>query len=124
MKEGSMKVPPTLVRSTKVERYIISNEKKENLGHCETMLVDLCNWKVPFIIASFLGEGLTDKWYAIPYEITSFDDKKKEFIIDVPKDVIRHAPSIDKNIWGPDKIDLRWLADACRHYGVIPYWED
>jgi hypothetical protein len=123
MKEGNMKVPPTLVRNTKLEKYIITNDRGENLGHCETFLVDLCSWKVPFIIASFLGGELTDKWYAIPYELTSLDSKKMEFVLSVPKDAIRKAPGVDKNIWGPDKIDLSWLAEACRYYGVVPYWE-
>ena len=121
--EVTMRVPPTLVRSTKLERYVITNDRRENLGHCETFLVDLCSWRVPFIIASFLGEALTDKWYAIPYELVSFDDKKKAFILSVPRDVIKKAPGVDKNIWGPDKIDLRWLSEACRYYGCVPYWE-
>jgi Rieske Fe-S protein len=68
-------------------------------------------------------EGITDKWYAIPYELLSFDTKKKNFILSVPKSVIREAPGVDRNIWGPDKIDLRWLSEACRHYGCVPYWE-
>jgi len=123
MKEGTMRVPPELVRSTKLERYIITNEKRENLGHCETFLVDLCSWRVPFIIASFLGPELTDKWYAIPYELASFDAAKKEFILSVPKKVIMRAPGVKKDIWGPDKIDLRWLSEACRYYGCVPYWE-
>ena len=123
MTEGTMRVPPSLIRSTKLERYVITNEAGENLGHCETMLVDLCNWKVPFVIASFVGSGATDKWYAVPYELVNFDTDRKQFVISVPKDVIKKAPGIDKNIWGPDKIDLRWLAEACRYYGITPYWE-
>lgn len=123
MKEGTMKVPPALVRSTKLERYVITNTEGENLGHCETFLIDLCTWKVPFIIASFLGDAVSDKWYAIPYELSTFDTDKQEFILDVPKDVIRKAPGVAKNIWGPDKIDLRWLSEACHYYGCVPYWE-
>lgn len=121
--EGPMKVPPALVRSNKLERYVITNENRENLGHCETFLVDLCNWRTPFIIASFLGAELTDKWYAIPYELSNFDTDRREFILKVPRDVIRKAHGIPKDIWGPDKIDLRWLSDACRYYGCVPYWE-
>ena len=123
MKEGTMKVPPELVRSTKLEKYIITNDKRENLGRCETLLVDLCSWRVPFIIASFLGPELTDNWYAIPYELASFDADKQEFVLSLPKQVIMRAPGVDKNIWGPDKIDLRWLSEACRYYGCVPYWE-
>jgi hypothetical protein len=66
---------------------------------------------------------LTDKWYAIPHELVSFDTKKMAFVLGVPKDVIKKAPGVDKNIWGPDKIDLRWLSEASRYYGYVPYWE-
>ena len=118
-----MSVSPELVRSTKLEKYIITNDKRENLGRCETLLVDLCSWRVPFIIALFLGPELTDKWYAIPYELASFDAEKKEFVLSVPKQVIMRAPGVKKDIWGPEKIDLRWLSEACRYYGCVPYWE-
>jgi len=123
MREGIIKAPPTLVRSTKLAKYKITNEKGQDLGQSETFLVDLCTWRVPFVIASFGMEGITDKWYAIPYEMLSFDTSKKKFILSVPESVIRKAPGVHKDIWGPDKIDLRWLSDACRYYGCVPYWE-
>lgn len=52
-----------------------------------------------------------------------FTTNKKNFILSVPESVIRKAPGVDRNIWGPDKIDLRWLSEAARHYGCVPYWE-
>lgn len=122
MREGVMKVPPELVRSTNLAKYVITNEKGQNLGQAETFLVDLCTWRVPFVIASFQSIDM-DKWYAIPYELLSFNTEKKEFVLSVPREVVKKAPGIERNIWGPDKIDLRWLSQACRYYGCIPYWE-
>jgi hypothetical protein len=55
--------------------------------------------------------------------LVSFDTKKKRFILGVSKNVIQKAPGVDKNIWGPKIIDLRWLSDICRYYNVVPYWE-
>jgi hypothetical protein len=124
MREGVIRVPPELVRSTHLAKYVITNDKGQNLGQAETFLVDLCTWKVPFVIASFGEiEGIEDKWYAIPFELVTFKTEKKEFIISVPRDVIKKARGIPRNIWGPDRIDLRWLSEACHYYGCVPYWE-
>ena len=124
MKEGIMRVSPTLVATNKLAKYRITNEKKEGLGRVETFLVDLCNWKTPFVIASFGGiEGLTDKWYAIPYELLDFKTERQEFILSVPQKVIKKAPGVAPTKWGPKRIDLRWLSEACRYYDCIPYWE-
>jgi hypothetical protein len=122
--EGVVIIPPTLVRSSRLANYRITNSRGENLGQTETFLIDLCYWKVPFIVASFGGiEGLTDKWYVIPFELVPFDTKKKRFLLGVSKSIIQKAPGVDKNIWGPKNIDLRWLSEICRYYNVVPYWE-
>jgi len=44
-------------------------------------------------------------------------------VLSVPKKVIMRAPGVMKDIWWPEKIDLRWLSEACRYYGCVPYWE-
>ena len=124
MNEDMVLVPTTLVRSSRLTGYKIINNRGDNLGQSETFLVDLCYWKMPFIVASFGGiEGLGSKWYIIPYEIISFNTRKKKFILGVSKNVIQKAPGIDKNVWGAKPIDRCWLSGICHYYNVVPYWE-
>lgn len=40
----------------------------------------------------------------------------------VKEETLKEAPDFDKDDC-PDKIDLRWLSEACRYYGCLPYWE-
>ena len=124
MKEGVIKRPPTLVSTDRLAFYNVVNKDGKDMGQTRLFLIDLCTWKVPFVIASFGEiEGIEDKWYAIPYELVTFKTEKKQFIINVPRDVIKKARGIPRNIWGPDRIDLSWLSEACRYYNCVPYWE-
>ena len=129
IKQSSRFIP-----ANRLEQYGVVNEKGQDLGQVQNFVIDMVAGRVAFAIVSFVtrdgkeiqGEkgifGLSDKWFAVPWEILAWRPEKKKFSLDVKREVLEKAPGMDKDKW-MEEIDLDWLAKNSLHYGRYPYWD-
>src|SRR5271157_2809593 len=100
----------------------VVNRKKEDLGTIEHLMIDVENGRVAYAVLSFGGFlGMGDKLFAIPWSALAVDTVDRQFILDVDKQLLEHAPGFDKAHW-PDMADRTWGAEVSAYYGAKPYW--
>ena len=129
LKQSSRFVP-----TNRLEEYGVVNEKGQDLGRVQNFVLDMVAGRVAFAIVSFVTRegpetqkergifGLSEKWFAVPWETLAWRPEKKKFILDVKREVLEKAPGMDKDKW-MEEIDLDWLAKNSLHYGRYPYWD-
>lgn len=119
-----MKIPPSIVPTTKLEMYDVVNPEGEDLGQVQNFMLDMANGRISFITVAFGGIlGFSDKWFALPWDILVWSPDNKKFVVNMPRTVLKNAPGIDKKKW-PDEVDLSWLNQCYTYYGCTPYWEE
>lgn len=119
-----MKMRPSIVPATRLEKCNVVNPKGEDLGQVQTFMLDMLHGRIAFVVVSFRGLlGMTDKWFALPWDIVGWSPKNRRFVVKMPQEVLVNAPGIDKKKW-PDDIDLSWLEQCYAYYGCARYWEE
>jgi len=123
------------ITTNKLEQYGVVNEKGQNLGQVQDLMIDTVTGRIAFAIVSFLSHGrnetqetrgilgLSDKWFAVPWELLVWRPYKWEFFLDIKREVLEKAPGLNKDKW-KEEIDLSWLSKNYLHYGRYPYWEN
>jgi len=118
-----MKEQTRFIPTGRLKRYDVVNKKGQDMGQVQTFVVDMVAGRIAFVVVSFEGFlGISDKWFAMPWELLSWSIDRKKFILDMPHDVLEKAPGMDKNKW-PDNVDFDVIAKSFSHFGVAPYWE-
>ena len=118
-----MKEQTRFIPTNRLEQYDLVNEQGQDLGQVQTFVVDMLAGRIGFVIVAFGGFlGISDKWFAVPWEIMTWSPEKKKFIVDMPTTVLETAPGMHKNKW-MEEINSDWLAKAYLHYGLAPYWD-
>jgi len=123
-----MTVPATkeqtrFIPTSRLKQYDVINKKGEDMGQVQTFVIDMLEGRIAFVIVSFEGFlGISDKWFAMPWEVLKWSTEDKKFILDMPKETLEKAPGMDKNKW-PDEINFELIAKAYTHFGVAPYWD-
>ena len=98
----------------------IRNMAREDLGTVEEILIDVEDGQVMYAVFAFGGVlGIGSKLFAVPWEGLSFDEGRREFILDVERELFEQAPGLDPRHW-PDMSDPVWIADLYRFYGREP----
>jgi uncharacterized protein YegP (UPF0339 family) len=88
------------VPSVRLERYDVVNKKGENMGEVQTFVVDMHEGLIAFALVAFGGFlGITDKWFALPWIALEWHPQTMRFILDMPEEVLRNAPGMDKDKW-------------------------
>jgi sporulation protein YlmC with PRC-barrel domain len=101
----------------------VRNNAGEKLGDIKDLMIDLPTGRVGYAVLDFGGVlGIGNKLFAVPWSAMQLDEKKKEFILDVPKERLQNAPGFDKDRW-PDMSDLEWGRQIHQYYGRKVYWE-
>ena len=129
MSSKSVRFVPT----NRLEQYNIVNEKGQDLGRVQNLVIDMVAGRIAFVVVTFVSQvgqelegkgilGLSDKWFAMPWEILAWRPEHRKFILDIKREVLEKAPGMDKDKW-MEEIDLKWLAKNSLHYGRSPYWE-
>jgi hypothetical protein len=118
-----MKTSPRFIPTSKLERYDLVNEKGQDLGQVQNFVVDMVTGRIAFVIVAFGGMlGISDRWFAMPWEIMTWSPDKNKFVMDMPTKVLETAPGMHKEKWVED-INADWLAKCYLHYGLAPYWD-
>jgi sporulation protein YlmC with PRC-barrel domain len=111
------------IPTTRIEQYDVVNKKGQDMGQVQNFVVDMVAGRIAFVIVSFEGFlGISDKWFALPWEILTWSVENKKFILDMPKETFRAAPGLDKTKW-PGEINFDLVAKTYSHFGVAPYWD-
>ena len=109
--------------ATRLALYDVTNLEGEDLGQVENFLLDMLEGRIAFLVVAFGGIlGLTDKWFAIPWEIAAWSPQDRKFVVNMPRGILEKASGLDKRKW-PQAVDLSWLTACYEHYGCAPYWE-
>ena len=117
--EASARFIPT----NRLERYDLVNEEGKDLGQVTTFVADMLTGRIAFAIVAFGGFfGISDKWFAVPWEIMVWSPDAKKFVVDMPEKVLKTAPGMDKDNW-TEELNYDWLAKCYIHYGLAPYWD-
>jgi hypothetical protein len=100
----------------------VVNRQKQDLGIIEHLMIDVEKGRVAYAVLSFGGFlGMGDKLFAIPWNALTVDTGERQFVLDVEKKLLDHAPGFDKDHW-PNMADRAWGAEVATYYGAKPYW--
>ena len=118
-----MKQLSRFVPTNRLKRYDLVNEQGQDLGQVQNFVVDMLAGRIAFVIVAFGGMlGISDKWFAMPWEIMTWSPEKRKFVVDMPTNVFQTAPGMHKEKWA-EEINSDWLAKCYLHYGLAPYWD-
>ena len=88
------------VPSVRLEQYDVVNKKGEDMGQVQTFVIDMHEGLIAFALVAFGGFlGITDKWFALPWIALEWHPKTMRFILDMPEEVLKNAPGMDKDKW-------------------------
>ena len=107
-----------LISSEKVEGTSVENPDGENLGVIRDVMIDKISGQVAYAVlkyGSFLGMG--GKLFALPWEVLEYDTERSAYVIDLPEDQLRGAPSYDETA-EPNWSDPAWNKSVYDYYGA------
>ena len=88
------------VPSIRLAQYDVVNNKGDDMGQVQTFVVDMHEGLIAFALVAFGGTlGISDKWFAMPWSALKWHPKTMKFILDMPEEVLKNAPGMDKDKW-------------------------
>lgn len=105
-----------LISSAKVEGTSVENTKGESLGHIRDIMIDKLSGQVGYAVlkyGSVLGMG--GKLFALPWDQLSYDTERSAYVVDVPVERLKGAPSFEENT------QPNW-SDPARNRGIHDYY--
>jgi uncharacterized protein YegP (UPF0339 family) len=116
------------VPSVRLAQYDVINKKGDDMGQVQTFVIDMREGIVAFALVAFGGFlGITDKWFALPWVALEWHPKTMKFILDMPEEVLKNAPGMEKDKWleeidkWQDGEDLKTLDRYYTYYGYSSY---
>jgi uncharacterized protein YegP (UPF0339 family) len=116
------------VPSVRLEQYDVVNRKGEDMGQVQTFVIDMHEGLIAFALVAFGGFlGITDKWFALPWIALEWHPKTMRFILDMPEEVLKNAPGMDKDKWleeidkWQEEKDLELVDRYYTYYGYDSY---
>lgn len=111
-----------LISSEKVAGSKVENIKGDSLGHIEEIMVDKISGRVAYAVlnyGSFLGMG--GKLFALPWDILKYNTDRDAYVIDLPEDRLKSAPSFEASDW-PDLGNRDYGKRIHDYYGSRADW--
>lgn len=94
----------------------VKNSAGQDLGKIEDVVIDVSAGTVAYAVISFGGFlGMGGKLFALPWSVLKLNEEQKEFVLDVPREILEQAEGFDKNNW-PD------MADPLFREQIYAYW--
>ena len=85
-------------------------------------MIDKISGRVGYAVlnyGSFLGMG--GKLFALPWDILKYDTRRNAYVIGIPVEKLKAAPSFDTHAW-PDMGDPAWGKAIHDYYGSPADW--
>ena len=116
------------VPTVRLKQYDVINAKGEDMGQVQTFVIDMREGLIAFVIVSFEGFlGISDKWFAMPWAALKWHPTTMKFILDMPEEVLKNAPGMNKDTWleeiakWQEEKDLELLDRYYTSYGYESY---
>jgi uncharacterized protein YegP (UPF0339 family) len=88
------------VPTIKLAQYNVVNKAGQDMGQVQTFVVDMHEGLIAFVLVSFGGTmGFGDKWFALPWDALQWYPETMRFVLDMPEEVLKNAPGMDKGKW-------------------------
>jgi len=109
-----------LHRASQAMKMEVRNNKGDDLGKIEDIVLDSRTGKIRYAALSFGGFlGIGDKFFAVPWQAVSvdFDSDDNDYFVafDASKKQLDDAQGFDKDHW-PDFGDQKWIAENDKHF--------
>ncbi len=111
-----------LIAADKVVGSSVENMKGDNLGKIDEIMVDKVSGEVAYAVlkyGSFLGMG--GKLFALPWDVLQYDVGRSAYVIDLPEEKLKNAPSFDQDNW-PDFGNRTYDKELHDYYGSRADW--
>lgn len=117
-----MSMPNRWTKGNDVIGKAVKNSQGEDLGKIEDLAVDPNSGRIIYAVLSFGGFlGLGEKYFAIPWDALELTGDAKNFVLNIDKNELKHAPGFDKAHW-PNLADERYATEVFQFYHQTPYW--
>jgi sporulation protein YlmC with PRC-barrel domain len=117
-----MDLTPHLVSASKLDNYSIVNTAGEDLGQVQDLMLDMSTGQIAYAIISFGGFlGVSDKWFAVPWEAMTWSPENKRLVLNVSRELLKNAPGLDKTRW-QEELDSKWLGESSEYFGFPAAW--
>ena len=88
------------VPTIRLEQYDVVNKQHKDMGQVQTFVVDMHEGLIAFVLVAFGGTlGFGDKWFALPWDALQWYPETMKFVLDMPEEVLKNAPGMDKDKW-------------------------
>jgi sporulation protein YlmC with PRC-barrel domain len=97
-------------RAANIKGMEVKNERGEDLGSINELVIDIKAGKIRYAALSFGGVlGLGDKLFALPWNLLKFQHQAtdKHFVFNVSPELLKKAEGFDENNW-PNTGDPQW----------------
>ncbi|MEP7255302.1 MAG: PRC-barrel domain-containing protein [Ferruginibacter sp.] len=92
--------PLKFLTATSVIGDIVHNDKDENMGTIEDIMLDINSGKIEYVVIKFGGFlTINEKYFAIPWKLLTVDPAKKAFILNQSREMLEKAPGFDMSHW-------------------------
>ncbi|WIM12381.1 PRC-barrel domain-containing protein [Enhydrobacter sp.] len=111
----------SLIAADKVNGTTVYNTAGEKLGSVDDIMLDKKSGRAIYAVMSFGGFlGMGEKQHPLPWSALTYDENKGGFVVNLDKQKLESAPTID------DYEDFEWTPDYGRavdkYYGAPTYW--
>lgn len=106
-----------VLSATSLTKDYIYNHMNQEIGSLKELMIDVPSGRVAYVVLAVGGFlGLGERLFAIPWQLLTLDEDRKCFVMDVQKEQLERAPSLNPDNW-PDMTDASWGTT------VDSYWE-
>jgi sporulation protein YlmC with PRC-barrel domain len=90
----------------------------KTLGDIKDLVIDPMDGDIDYVVLDYGGFfGVSDKYFAVPWDALRFSDDRKKVLLDVTKKDLKQAPGFDKKHW-PDLSSQDQTILIYEFYGV------
>lgn len=97
-----MEHPQDIVKASEVTGVKVMSIDHDNIGEINDVVLDKISGKVNYVVLDFGGFlSFGNKFFAMPWNLFSYDKNEDCFVIPLHKDELKNAPGFPKDKW-PD----------------------
>ncbi|HEY2686688.1 MAG TPA: PRC-barrel domain-containing protein [Steroidobacteraceae bacterium] len=110
---------PSLMGADTLLGNDVYNGIGDKLGSIAEVMLEMNTGRVSYAVLSFGGFlGLGERLFAVPWRCLKLDAKHHRFLLNVPKEALRHAPCFEKGHW-PSMADPAWEQGITKFYASV-----
>lgn len=117
-KSSQIKESRNDMRASELLGKNVRNQKGEDLGKVEDVLVNVNSGRVQYTVLSFGGfMGMGDKLFAIPLSAFDRSQQRDHLVLNVSEERLKNAEGFDKNNWPNYRNDQGFMARTRNSFG-------